>query len=140
MSDDRFAPPSAEVFTPEAAPQVPDAVLKKIRLAWMAGLFSSAVTLVLVLLALSGTSLLGFGMAELVDVALMLGLTFGIYKKSRTCAVLMLLYFLLSKFFLFQQGAIGAGSAVSALLFVYFYVQGVIGTFAYHKHLKQKLP
>jgi hypothetical protein len=82
MSDDRFAPPTAEVLMPVVAPQVPDAIRKKIRLAWGAGLVSAAVTLIFVLIAVSGTSLLGFGLAQLLDVAVILGLSFGIYREE----------------------------------------------------------
>src|SRR3546814_16318433 len=46
---------------------------------------------------MSGTEMLGFSAWELFDVALILGLAFGIYKKSRTCAVLMLAYFIVAK-------------------------------------------
>ncbi|MBN8756444.1 MULTISPECIES: hypothetical protein [Variovorax] len=65
---------------------------------------------------------------------------FGIYKKSRVCAVLMLGYFAFAKFVLISEGHVGASSLFMSLVFFYFYVQGVIGTFAYHKHLRQAVP
>jgi len=139
MSDDRFAPPGTEVLMPEMAQEVPEAIRKKIRLAWGAGLVSAAVTLIFVLIAVSGTSLLGFGLAQLLDVAVILGLSFGIYKRSRVCSVLMLLYFVYSKFLMMRIGGISGGNVFTSLLFLYFYIQGVIGTFAYHRHLKQKV-
>jgi serine/threonine-protein kinase len=140
MSDDRFAPPTAEVLMPEVAADVPEAIRKKIRNAWMAGLASALVTLLFVLLAVSGTSLLGFGLAQLVDVALILGLSLGIFKKSRVCAVLMLLYFLYAKFQLLRFDGVGAANMVTALLFIYFYAGGVIGTYRYHKHVRRNAP
>ncbi|MGJ7500997.1 hypothetical protein ACSFBF_11610 [Variovorax sp. ZT5P49] len=140
MSDDRFAPPGTEVLMPVAAPDVPDAILKKIRSAWIAGLISAAVTVIFVLIAILGTSMLGIGAYQLIDVALILGFTFGIYKKSRICAVLMLAYFVWAKIVLIQQGHANGIGLFMAVVFFYFYLQGVIGTFAYHKHLKQKVP
>ena len=140
MSDDRFAPPSAEVLMPAVVPDVPEAILKKIRNAWIAGLISAAVTVIFVLIAIAGTSLLGMSAYQFIDVALILGLTFGIYKKSRICAVLMLAYFVWAKVVLIQQGHAKGVGLFMAVVFFYFYLQGVIGTFAYHKHLKQKVP
>jgi serine/threonine-protein kinase len=140
MSDDRFAPPGAEVLMPAAVSDVPEAILKKIRSAWIAGLISAAVTVIFVLIAISGTSLLGMSAYQFVDVALILGLTFGIYRKSRICAVLMLAYFVWAKVVLIQQGHANGIGLFMAVVFFYFYLQGVIGTFGYHKHLKQKVP
>lgn len=137
MSDDRFAPPGAEVSVPVVASEVPDSVRKKIRNAWIAGLVSAATTLVFVLVAMSGTNLFGFSAMQLIDVGIILGLTFGIYKKSRICAVLMLVYFVIAKIDLMLQPDVGTRGIFLSLVFFYFYLQGVIGTFAYHKHLKQ---
>jgi hypothetical protein len=140
MSDNPFAPPRSEVLMPIVAPDVPDAILKKIRNAWTAGLISAVITTIVVLIAMSGTSILGMSAYQLIDVAVILGLTFGIYKKSRVCAVLMLGYFAFAKYVLISEGHAGGSSLFMSLIFFYFYVQGVIGTFAYHKHLKQQVP
>ncbi|HEX7863685.1 MAG TPA: hypothetical protein VF555_01985 [Variovorax sp.] len=139
MSDDRFAPPGVEVLMPAVEAEVPDAILRKIRNAWIAGLVSATVTLIFVLIAIAGTSLLGMSAYQLVDVVVILGLAFGIYKKSRICAVLMLAYFVWAKIVLIQMGHAGGSGLFMAVVFFYFYVQGVIGTFAYHKHLRQKV-
>ncbi|WP_432727239.1 hypothetical protein [Variovorax sp. W6] len=138
MSDDRFAPPGAEVLMPEMAREVPDAILRKIRNAWIAGLVSAAVTLVFVLIAVAGTSLIGMSAYQLLDVVLILGLAFGIYKKSRICAVLMLAYFVWAKVVLIRLGHANGTGLVMAAVFFYFYLQGVIGTFAYHRYQRQK--
>jgi hypothetical protein len=138
VSENRYAPPEAEVASPPPAePAVPDAILRKIRNAWVAGLISSGVTLVFVLIAISGTSIAGFTAWEFADVALMLGLSFGLYRKSRTCAVLMLAYFVISKALLFQATGRASGMLL-ALVFLYYYAQGVVGTFAYHRHLARQ--
>lgn len=139
MSDDRFAPPGTEVLMPETAQEVPAATLKKIRNAWIAGLVSAAVTLIFVLIAVAGTSLIGMSVYQLFDVAVILGLAFGIYKKSRICAVLMLAYFVWAKIVLIRLGHANGSGLFMAAVFFYFYLQGVIGTFAYHRYLKQKV-
>jgi hypothetical protein len=114
----------------------PDAVLKKIRNAWIAAAISAGITLSFVFLAISGTSIAGVSAWEFLDVALAAGLAFGIYKKSRTCAVAMLVYFIISRVLVISETG-KLGSIVIALAFLYFFVQGVIGTFAYHKHIKR---
>jgi serine/threonine-protein kinase len=73
--------------------------------------------------------------SKLIDVALILGLTYGIYRKSRVCALLMLVYFLISKLIMIEHDSKGSG-LVMAVIFLYYYVQGVLGTFAYHKHIR----
>jgi len=136
MSDSGFTPHNTESTIP-ASPSstVPVDVLKKIKNAWIAGLISGAATLVVTLLAVSGVQLLGFSAWEFVDVALILGLTYGIYRKSRVCAVLMVIYFAASKILIVMETGKPTGGFM-AIIFLYFYVQGVLGTFAYHKHIE----
>ena len=125
-------PPLATAFA------VPEEVLKKIKHAWIAALFSGAITSLVVLISLMGTQILGFSAWELIDVAMILALAFGIYKKSRTCAVLMLVYFVASKILIMVETGKPSG-AVMGLLFAYFFWQGVSGTFAYHRLLKKQV-
>jgi len=136
VSSNPYAAPRANVDLPETQAPVPAQVLKKIRNAWIAGIVSGCVTLVFTLLAMAGARVLGFSAWELLDVGLVFGLTFGIYKKSRTCAVLMLVYFTISKILLILEGARASG-VVTGLAFIYFYALGVIGTFQYHKLVRK---
>lgn len=129
-TDNPYAAPTATVADP--VPSIPPDIAKKIKSAWVAGCISGVVTLGVTLLAMSGTQALGFTAWSLLDVALIFGLAFGIYKKSRTCAVLMLAYFVLSKIILMMEAGKPSGLLV-ALIFGYFYVQGILGTFAFHK-------
>lgn len=74
----------------------------------------------------------------LYDVIIILLLAFGIYKKSRVCAIAMLIYFILGKIFQFQEYAsYGIDTPPStylvAVVFIYFYFQAVRGTIAFHK-------
>jgi hypothetical protein len=135
MSRNPYAPPGAEVDEVVPDAEVPAPILKKIRNAWVAGIISTVVTLVFTLLAIAGTSIAGITGWQLLDVVLMAGLSYGIYRKSRTCAVLMLVYFLVSKILQVVEGGKPSG-IVLALVFFYYYAHGVAATFAYHKHLK----
>ena len=126
---------SDQVNSSSANQPVPEVILKKIRNAWVAGLLAACVTLVFSLLAVFGTSIAGFSAWEFIVVALAVGLTFGIYRKSRVCAVAMLVYFIIAKIILISETGNVSGIVI-ALVFLYFFVQGVQGTFAYHKHIK----
>jgi hypothetical protein len=108
-----------------------DDALRKIKIAWVAGIVSGVITLAVTLLSMSGTRLFGFNAWSFLDVALIFGLTFGIYRKSRVCAVVMLVYFVLSKIYLWTITPSFIGLLVS-LIFLFCYAQGVIGTFRYH--------
>ncbi|MBL8277757.1 MAG: hypothetical protein JNL93_13735 [Pelomonas sp.] len=125
-----YAAPTAAVADP--VPSIPPDIAKKIKSAWVAGCISGAVTLAVTLLAMAGTQTMGFSAWSLLDVALIFGLSFGIYKKSRTCAVVMLVYFVTSKIILMMEARAASGLLV-ALVFGYFYVQGILGIFAFHK-------
>lgn len=130
MSDNPYASPNAPVGR-DAAAVVPDDVLKKIKTAWIAAVVSGSLTLVFTLVALMGNSVMGITGANFIDVVLIFGLAYGIYRKSRTCAVIMLVYFVISK--ILQMAQAGAPNGIIlAIVFTIFYVQGVIGTFKYH--------
>ena len=127
-----YAAPRAQVQSGDGEPAISIDVLKKIRNAWNAGLVSGGITLAVTLLAVAGMSVLGYSAVELIDVALVFGLTFGIYKKSRTCAVLMLVYFVISKIIIMTEMR-SASPMIVGLIFMYYYALGVVGTFQYHR-------
>lgn len=116
--------------------QVPAEIMKKIKNAWIAGIISISITLGLILISISGTSIMGINYTGFVDVVFMCIFTFGIYKNSRTCAVLMLLLFLANKIIMFIEAGTASGVPL-ALVFLWYYTQGVIGTFQYHAHIKK---
>jgi len=128
-----YPAPTADAVDPSS--EIPDEILKKIRNAWVAAVVSGCLTLVVILLAMAGFNILGFSAWELIDVALVFGLAFGIYKKNRICAVVMFVYFVASKIFMAIDGG-GLRGVPMAIVFGYFFWQGVSGTFAYHKHRK----
>jgi hypothetical protein len=137
MTTNPYDAPKTPLTMPETALDIPEEVLKGIKNAWVAGLISGSMTLVLALLALSGTSFLGFSAWELIDAALMFGLTFGIYKKSRTCAILVLLYFVCGRIYLMVQTGKPSGILVG-FVFAYYFWKGVVATFEYQKLRKEQ--
>ncbi|NKQ34117.1 MAG: hypothetical protein HF973_00705 [Chloroflexi bacterium] len=103
---------------------------KGIKQAWIAGVISGTITLVVVILSVVGLDL-GFSVFALIDVALIFLLSFGIYKKNRIAAVLLLAYYLINQAIRIAGG--NTGGIVMVAIFTYFFIQGVRGTFAYHK-------
>ena len=134
MDEMRYSPPKAAVDdrAGEQAFVAPPEVSKMIRGACLAGVVSCAITLVVTLVSIAGNPMLGFNAASFIDVGLIVALTFGIWRRSRACAVLMLIYFLISKFLLLRQGFNPVGIVI-AVGFAWLYVQGVRGTFEYHR-------
>ena len=104
---------------------------KAIKTAWSAGIISGVLTLIVTLVAMAGHDLLGMSAWNLLDVAVIAGLTFGIYRKSRTCAVVMLVYFIGSKLLIWSETKSVSGLPM-ALIFCWFFYQGMRGTFAWH--------
>jgi hypothetical protein len=105
---------------------------KAIRGAWIAGVISAAATLLFSLIAIAADDIFGIGAWAFIDVALILGLTLGIYKKSRAAASIMLAYWVVSKILLLAAG-VGVSGLAIGVLFGYYFLQGVRGTFAYHR-------
>ena len=111
---------------------------KAIKGAWIAAVISGSVTLLVAVLALLGVRLFNFTAWVLIDVALIFGLAYGIYRRSRVCAVIMFVYFIISKIYILVTAG-GVTGLPLAIVFAYFFFQGIRGTFAYHS-LKKNSP
>lgn len=99
--------------------------------AWVAALVIAGITLAFSIAGMSGFESLGFNAWTLTDVALTLGLAYGIFRYNRASAVIMLLYYIISQGLLAVQ--LQKPPSVLAVLFVYCFFQGIRGTFAYHQ-------
>jgi hypothetical protein len=103
----------------------------QIKWAWQAGIVSGTMTLIFVFLYLAGYGFTGFiNELALIDVCLMFCLSFGIYKKSRTAAVLMLVYFALNLAWII---GLKRFPGVISWFFLVLFLRGIQGTFTYHK-------
>ena len=115
-----------------------------IRNGWIAALISLGLTLVFGIIgffAQSDNEVLNYFLDPfiLVDVVLMAIMAFFIYKKSRTAATAMFIYFLGSK--LIQWYDLGNVQGLPmALVFLYFYFNAMQGTFIWHSKYKNQKP
>ena len=135
-TENPYSAPAA--YVADVTPEIPEDIRKKMKGAWVAAAVSGSLTFAITLVAMSGTPILGFSAWELLDVGFIFGLAFGIYKRSRACAVAMLVYFVISKIiFLVESGK--PSGVVMSVIFIYYFWQGVSATFAYHK-LKGRNP
>jgi hypothetical protein len=107
---------------------------KAIRNACIAGTISGLLTLLVTLIAVAGVHIPGsdFDVWNLLDVFFIFALTFGIYKKNRVCAVLILVYFVGNTVLIWYESGSLSGLP-TAIIFVYFFFQGILCTFAYHR-------
>lgn len=116
---------------------VPEEISRPITHGWVAACVSCVMTLLVTLIALFGDSAGNTDAAwNFVDVALIAGLAFGIYKRSRTAATIMLAYFVLSKVLIMINTGMSSG-LVLGLLFTIFYFRAMTATFRYHRFLRE---
>ncbi|MGE8500574.1 MAG: hypothetical protein ACN6O6_23995 [Pseudomonas sp.] len=134
MSANPYQAPEADLARPEPHIEVPAKIARKIKHCWVAGIISSSATLFMIARVLSSGATSAHGIDEwaLIDVAIMLGLCIGVYKKSRTCAILMVLFYIIGKLSMLADGASLIALPVS-LVFLWFFFQGVVGTFQFHR-------
>ncbi len=106
---------------------------KHVTTAWLAGAVLVIITLVATMISLLARPLPGFTVWSFADVAIGAALTYGIYRYSRVCALVMLAYFLVGKVLVWFQhgGSIVVGIPI-AIGFGYLFVDGIRGTFAYN--------
>lgn len=136
MDNNPYSAPNSDLIQTPSEFVVPEETAKRIRNAVIAACISGCITLLATLAAMGGSSMLGFSAWNFADVFLIFGLALGIYKNSRTCAVIMFVYFLISKAMMVQASG-NVGSLLLSVIFFYFYFLGILGTFSYHKLKKE---
>ncbi|MCA9991264.1 MAG: hypothetical protein H6666_11305 [Ardenticatenaceae bacterium] len=105
---------------------------RAIKNAWVAGLIAGGINVLLTLIYASGGNLLRVDWWNWVDLPLMFLLSFGVYKKNRASAIILLIYYIGSKTYFWWNERAFIGVPI-ALIFAYFLLGGVRGTLAYHK-------
>ena len=113
---------------------------KHIKNAWIAGTISAVLTFIVSMIGAYSESVrfkYGFDTWTLIDVALVAGLTYGIYRKNRFCALGMLVYFVASKFITAASTGKFMGGVLS-IVFVYLFFQGTRAAFKLHKYLPKE--
>jgi uncharacterized membrane protein YjgN (DUF898 family) len=102
-----------------------------IKRATSAALIVAGLDLLLAILSLCGIRILGADLWILVDVIIVAGLAYGIHRFSRTCAVLMSIYYLALCVLLLRKT--GIASIVFRAVFLYYFARGAQAMFTYHK-------
>lgn len=133
MSANPYQAPQADLQRPEYLAEVPVHIARKIKRCWIVGIVASMATV----LGLIGTMMgrfttFAFDEWALIDIAIMLALSFGVFKKSRTCAILMVAFYVYGRYALLAEGFPLSGMPL-ALVFMWFFIQGVVGTFQFHR-------
>jgi hypothetical protein len=124
--------PARIAVTPvAAAPAVDPDVEKGIKNAVVAACISGGITALFTLVALAGVNPAGLDAWAFIDVALIFGLAYGIHRRSRACAVSLLVYFVASKIYMMTQMGAPTGLPL-AIVFIYYYFMGVQATFKHH--------
>jgi len=76
---------------------------------------------------------------NLIDAGMFFALAYGIFRKSRTCAIILFTYHIINRFDMWTRTKdlqTSFGGIACALVVVYFL--GILGTFAYHSIQKEK--
>lgn len=112
--------------------------LKCIKSAWRSAIALSLIKLISVIVL---TTISDFGSSELILYALIfmildLGLAFGVYKKSRICAVILFVCFTLSQLYMLSNGMSSIVGFIISVAFATCFFQGIRGTIHYHKNKK----
>src|SRR5262249_21211070 len=100
----------------------------EVRAAWIAGVVVAAVTVFGILTGL-------LPKWAILDVLITLGLAFGIYRRSRVCAVLMLGYFIANR--VLAVSTFHRPPGIEAFFLAVAFIFGVHGTVDFHRNLEQ---
>lgn len=115
---------------------------RAINLACGGGVVSGLFTLNDSIIAWFGYSFARAAIFNFLGAILIFGMTFGIYKKNKVCAIILFVYWVASKSVaskvMYVQPKGYLPGIFIAILFGYFFFEGIRGTFAYHKIVKSK--
>ena len=105
---------------------------KHVTRAWMAATISAALTLIFGALAAAGLlATPGFDAWMLIDAAILGALAYGVWRRSRICAVLLLVYGIVNEVYAaFDEKA---HFSILRLVFIYFYFRGALQLFRDHR-------
>ncbi len=110
---------------------------RRIKNSYVGGAIVGTVTLLFTVAAISsGSNTLGLDAWALLDVGLIYGLTYGVYKKSRVCAGLLFGWAVVGGIIMLvdtQMGSVYLGRIVGSVLFGYHFFRGFQGTITYHR-------
>jgi hypothetical protein len=139
-----YSTPEAPVDDPADEAAFADRIQSRVNRAWVAGAVSAIVSILFCAVMIAQGRERGPLFA--CDCLLVAGFVYGVYRKSRACAVALFVDSLTFKIWLLYMAAsappgssapiIAAIMILVGCIFLYFYFQGILGAFAYRKHLK----
>ena len=112
-----------------------------IRYAFYAGMFSAAITTIYIIASFGFEELktkFGIDVWSFIDVAIMLGLSFGLNKKSWVSGLFLSIYFILSKIILFES--LGVISGFLSIAFIFLFIRGTWAAYKLKQHRKRTQP
>ncbi len=109
---------------------------KLIRRAWIFGIIFSTLVTTCYVLAVEGVE--GYDIEVGIEAFVMFGMCFGIYKRSRTCAIILFIYCLWKSIFYLggDKGVVEWWVGVMLIGFLWAFFDGIRATFAYNKLIK----
>ena len=132
MENNPYKSPDSDLVTKKSF-LAPEKIEKKIKTGWIFACVSGFLTLVATSYSLYAGELVNYINAwNFLDVALVFILAYGIYRKNRTAATIMLLYFVASKIDMYLKTN-SIANPLLAIIFCFVFLQAMIGTFQYHK-------
>ena len=105
--------------------------ISNIKTAWVAGVIIGGLSLIMLIVSFFIKDGAIYSGVFLFLAVWILGFSYGIYKKSRTCSIIMLVLWVIVLFNFAIRGQVV--SALVAAIICYPFYKGVIGTIAYHK-------
>jgi ABC-type proline/glycine betaine transport system permease subunit len=117
---------------------------KAIKYGWIAATVSAVLTLIMAVLGFfihSENAALQYALDPmlLIDAVLIAVLAFFIFKKSRTAATILLIYFILSKIMVWMDTHSLSGGGI-ALIFILIYFNAMRATYIWHSKYKNVRP
>jgi serine/threonine-protein kinase len=125
-----------EQVTP-GAPETPKEIHDKLHNGWIAGAIVGGLSFLYACwIALTSDAQMGIKLAGFIDTLLVFALAFGIYRKSRVAAVLMLVWFVVGRIFqVYVSGQFGG--VLLLVIFSLFFYQAAHASFAWHRLQKK---
>jgi len=121
------------------------AIDRYIKIAWILAVWAALSTLVLVILGLCGIkdivgvpTLTGF---NIIDALIVSGLAYGVYKRSRICAIILFLQMLIEGISTIRLNTnITSANSAKIVICLYYWFRGILATFDHHKLVTTEHP
>ena len=118
--------------------RTPAQIKRSIQLGWGGAVISALATVLFTFIVTSGGTETDHAIRRwaLISALVTAGLGLGIYLRSRTAAAILLISFLATRIWLYVKSG-SWGVPILNIIFLYCFLEGVRGTFAYHLNSKR---